>query len=97
MEKPKLENDYEEKSSRFISLLKNLSFLMISFNVGFGFYSSQKLSFVDLYFLQTCPNCAERMKYMRKISSGALYTCYTCYQSWLRKNKFFVETKLTTK
>jgi predicted nucleic acid-binding Zn ribbon protein len=56
-----------------------------------------KPNWTDLYFLQICPNCGERMKYMRKISEKSLYTCYNCYKRWTKKEKEFTEIKLQTK
>ena len=56
------------------------------------------LLFKQVFFDEKCPNCDEPMKNMRKLRGGTvLYTCFSCYKSWLKKDKIFTETKLVTR
>jgi hypothetical protein len=97
MKKLKSPDNSKTQSFEICAWLSELRFLSGLFDKSSGFYFGRKFNFADLYFRQICPSCAERMKYMRKVPIEILYTCYTCYKSWIRQNKTFTETKLTTK
>lgn len=58
----------------------------------------KSLLFKVLFFNENCPNCDEPMKNIRKLRGDTiLYTCFSCYKSWLKKDKIFMETKFVTR